>query len=454
MVKQLPLWGKIIYGVGAGGFNLIDRILITYLMYYYVINPIRGEEVLVTPLLFGIIMFLGRTIDAIADPLIARWSDNLSSPRGRRIPFMLYSSILYVGVFIALFYPPIAGKSPLNDVYLAIFLGLYFALFTAYVCPYLALLPELARTHKDRVDLATWKAVFSILGVAVAFIGGGLIIDALSPHGMVWIMGALGLLLLYTPILIRERDYAETEPATLGLVEALKTTFTNKPFSIYLAANVTFWLGFNIVTLNLPAYVQVLMGGGEGDIALFFGAVLGVAFILFPFINFGCKKFGLKAMMMVSLVTFMIFLPFIFFMGQEFIPGISADMAALILMGFMGIPVAAIFVVPDAIVAAVSDLEEKLTGQRREGMYFGAQGFVMKLAMGISTVITGGLLEFFGSTVEQPLGIQLTGPVAAAFILVGVIFFTRYPEKEVNRAHEEATFGKPTQGGAKGDGSF
>jgi hypothetical protein len=29
------------------------------------------------------------------------------------------------------------------------------------------------------------------------------------------------------------------------------------------------------------------------------------------------------------------------------------------------------------------------------------------------------------------LGIQLTGPVSAVFILIGVIVFARYPEKEV-----------------------
>jgi len=87
--------------------------------------------------------------------------------------------------------------------------------------------------------------------------------------------------------------------------------------------------------------------------------------------------------------------------------------------------------VPDAIVAAVSDLEVKLSGQKREAMYFGAQGFILKLAMGLSTLITGALLQLFGSTITAPLGIQLTGPVSALFILIGVLVFARYPEEEV-----------------------
>ena len=243
--KKLPLWGKIAYGAGAGGFSLIDRVLITWLFYFYITSPLEGVEALMPPFLFGVIMFFGRVVDAVADPVIARWSDNYRGSLGRRMPFMLFSGVAYVAVFILLFYPPLAAKSALNSLYVALLLGLYFALFTAYVCPYLALLPELARSNRDRVDLATFKAIFSLLGVGVALIGAGILIGALSFHGMIWVMGLIGLVLLYIPLLIREKDYAEAEPATLGLIEAITTTFHNRAFLIYLIGNVTFWLGLD-----------------------------------------------------------------------------------------------------------------------------------------------------------------------------------------------------------------
>ncbi|NLA27118.1 MAG: MFS transporter [Firmicutes bacterium] len=439
MIKKLPGWGKLAYGIGAGGFSLIDRVMISFLMHYYLIKPIRGEEPLIAPLVFGVVMFIGRVVDAVADPLIARWSDNHGGRLGRRIPFMLYSGFLYVAVFIALFYPPVAGDSLLNSVYLAIMLGLYFALFTVYVCPYLALLPEIARTNKDRVDLATWKAVFSIIGVAVALVVGGILIDSVGVYSMLWIMGGAGLVMLYIPLFIREKDYAQSEPATLGLMDALKTTFQNRPFLIYLAGNVTFWLGFNIITLNIAPYVTVLLGEDEGAVAIYFGLAMGIALLCFPLVNIFSKKYGLKAVMLFSLILFAILLPGIYFLGQAPF-GLNPQIFAYILMGLMGIPVSSIFVVPDAIVAAVSDLEEKLSGQRREAMYFGAQGFILKLALGLSTVITTGLLHFFGGSMAQPLGIQLTGPVAALFIVIGVIIFSRYPEKEVT-TYEQQTVG-------------
>jgi len=416
-VKQLSLCGKIAYGTGAGGFSLIDRVLITWLFYYYITSPLEGVDALMPPFLFGIIMFLGRVVDAVADPVIARWSDNYSGRLGRRMPFMLFSGIAYVAVFVLLFYPPVTEISPLNSVYVAVMLGLYFALFTGYVTPYLALLPELARSTRDRVDLATFKAVFSLLG---------------------WAMAAVGLVLLYLPMLIKEKDYADAKPATLGLIEAITTTFKNRAFLIYLIGNVTFWLGFNIITLNIPLYVTILLKGSEDQTSVYFGLAFVVALLFFPVVNILAKKLGLKAMMMFSLVAFLVLLPLFFFLGQPF-AALAPETIAYILMALAGLPLAVIFIVPDAIVAAVSDLEEKLSGQRREAMYFGAQGFILKLALGLSTVITGALLQVFGSTIAQPLGIQLTGPVSAIFILVGVIVFSRYPEKEVQAYGQERT---------------
>lgn len=428
--KQLPLWGKIVYGVGAGGYSLIDRVMITWLFYFYITSPLEGVEAFMSPFLFGAIMFFGRVVDAVADPVVARWSDNHRGRLGRRIPFMLFSSFFYAAVFVLLFYPPVAGVSPLNGIYVALMLGLYFILFTAYVCPHLALLPELARSSRDRIDLSTYRAVFSLLGVGAALIGSGLLISRLGFRGMVWAMALTGLVLLLAPLSIKEKDYATAQPATLGLFEAIYTTFKNRAFLIYLFGNVTFWLGFNIVTLNIPLYVTILLKGTEDDTSIYFGLAFVVALLFFPLVNILSKKLGLKKMMLFALATFTVLLPAYYFLGHS-LAGLSPELFGYILLGLTGLPLAVIFIVPDAIVASVSDLEAKLSGQNREAMYFGAQGFILKLAMGLSTLITGALLQFFGSSLAAPLGIQLTGPVAAIFMFIGVIVFARYPEHEV-----------------------
>ena len=426
MQKQLTWAGKLLYAASSAGWSMLDRIVVTWLMYYYTAD----EQPLLLPAVFGVVMVFGRIVDAVADPLVALWSDNHRGRLGRRTPFLLYGAFFYTAVYVALFYPPSASHSKANLFYLALMAGLYYFFFTVYVCPYLALLPEIVRRESDRVDLSTLRAAFSLLGVAAALVGSGVLINIFGFRGMIWCSAAIGIILLYLPVFLREKQYVTGEPASLGLLEAIVTTLKNRAFRYYLAGNATFWLGFNIVTVSLPFYVTVLLGQEEEMVSFFFAAAFVVAFVMFPVVNVLAQKIGQRMVMLISLFLFAVLLPLFYFLGQP-VAGMSAQTAALILMAVAGIPLATLFVLPDAIIAAITDLETGLSGQQRQAMYFGTQGLILKMILGLSTLLTGLLFQLFGRTAAEPLGVKLTGPVAAVFVLVGCIIFYFYPEKEV-----------------------
>ncbi|MDW7650319.1 MAG: MFS transporter [Bacillota bacterium] len=433
MVKKLTRSGKLMYAASSMGWAMIDRIVITWLLFYYT----EGENPLLMPAVAGAVLVFGRVVDAIADPLVALWSDNSSSRLGRRTPFLIVGAVLYAAVFIALFHPPAGAHGTTNMIYLMLLAGAYFFLFTVYVGPYLALMPELARTTNDRVDMATLRAVFSLLGVTAGLVGSGILIGILGFKGMIWALAIAGMLLMYLPVFIREKEYADAQPATLGLVDAVLTTLKNRAFRFYLAANAAFWFGFNIITLGVPFYVTVLLERPEGDTAILFAAAFGMAFITFPFVNILAKKYGHKAVMVGSMVLFTLILPQFYFLGVGAF-GLDPNLYAYLVMGLAGIPLSSLFVLPDAIVASITDLEAGLSGQRREGMYFGTQGLILKIMMGLSTFVAGLILQFYGRTPAQPLGVQLTGPVAAVFVLIGAIIFWFYPENEVRAVELKA----------------
>jgi glycoside/pentoside/hexuronide:cation symporter, GPH family len=437
VAERLPGWVKVVYGAGAGGWVLVDRVVLTWLYYFYVTARAGTVDPLMAPVVFSLLVLAGRVVDALADPLVARLSDNHASRLGRRMPFLLASGLPYVAVSVALFYPPVAARSPWNGAYLALLLGVYFILFTAYVGPYLALLADLSRTTRDRVDLSTSKAVFTLAGAGVALVGSGLLIAPLGFHGMVWALGAVALLLLYLPATISEPRYADAQPATLPLWAAVRTTLRNRPFLITLVGTNAFWFGFNIVTINIPLYVTALIGMEEGAVALFMGAVFGVCLLAFPAVNVAAKRLGLKAVMIASLAVFAVPFVGIYLLGQPPL-GLSPLVFGLAVMGLAGLPLAGFFIVPDAIIATVADLEQQLSGQRREGMYFGVNGLFLKINLGASTVVSAVLLEAFGN----PLGIQLTGPVAAAAVVAGALAFARYPQRDIN-AVRRRTVGAP-----------
>ena len=450
MRAHLPVSVKLAYGVGAAGWVLIDRIVVTWLYFHYVTNgrqaaqdaaavdPAVATAALMAPLAFGVVMFAGRAVDAVADPVVARLSDNHAGGLGRRTPFLLGATVPYIAVYVALFHPPVAGPSGWNVAYLAVLLGLYFVLFTAYVGPYLALLADLSRSPRDRVDLSTSKAAFTLVGSAVALVGSGVLVERLGIHWMVWIMGAIGLVLMLQPWWARERRHATAEPASLPLVRAVRTTLANRPFLIALLAINALWFAFNIVTINVPLYVTSLLGMDEGAVSLLMAVVLGVALVAFPAVNLLTKRLGLKRMMIASLVGFALTLPLI--AGLGVVPGDDGGLPfALGVMAVVGLPLAIFFVVPDALTANVADLEERRSGQRREGMYFGVQGLTTKLNLGISTLVSGAMLEVFG----DPTGIRLTGPVAGVVMLLGALVLLRYPERQVEAERARLPGGEP-----------
>lgn len=424
--STLPRWITPVYGVGAAGWVIVDRTMLTWLYFFYVTTPLGGVDALLLPLTFSLVMLFGRVIDSIADPVIARWSDNHTGGSGRRIPFLRVSALPYALVFVALFYPPVTGRSALNGAYVGVLLGVYFVLFTAYVSPHLALLADISTTMKDRVDLSTSKAVGYLVGSAVGLIVSGLLVEAFGVRTMVWILAAVAVVLLYVPTVIPETRYASAVPATMPLLEAVRTTLRNRPFVIAMVGTNAFWFGFNIVTINIALYTTRLMGRSEGDVALLMGAVFGTCLLVFPAANVLAKRRGLKAVMIASLVLFATAFPLLYFLDAPPF-GLPILPFGLAVMALAGVALAGFFIVPDAIIAATADLELALSGQRREAMYYGVNGLIQKVNLGISTVVSGALFQFGG----DPFGLKLTGPVAAVAVLVGLVIFLRYPEHDV-----------------------
>lgn len=427
--RRLPRWVKLVFGSGQGGATVMERLVFIWLYFIWVERGLEDGGPLIAPVVFGLLVFGGRVIDAVTDPLVARWSDGHRGRLGRRRPFMVWSGLPLVLVAGALFFPPAAGPSLVNTAYLGVGLVVFYVLFTLYLVPYTGLLADLSPDVGDRVDLATSNATYQLLGLAMAMMAAPLLLEAVGPLTMVATLGTLAVLLLYLPPLINERRYTRPRPATALLVPAIRATLRNRPFVIALVATNVLWLGFNLVALNTPLYVTELVGAAEGAVALYSGVLLGVSLLLFPVVNAAAKRVGLRRMMLAALVSVGVVVPLL-----HLIPtppfGLAPATFALVVFALGGIGLSGLFVVPLAIVAAVADYGHHRSGQRREAMYFAVHFFAIKINFGISTLLSGALLQVLGS----PLGIQVTGPIGGVAALAGAWLFRCYPEQEVLRA--------------------
>lgn len=445
---RLTLPRQLAYACGQAGNVLGESLIATYLLVLY-LPPGREGEV-TTPLLPKVLLgfipamlfaqIFSRLVDTVTDPLVANWSDRSKHPLGRRRVFLAAGALPLAATTILMFFPPSSEPTVANGFFLAVVLALYYTFFTIYVAPYLSLLPEIAPEKALNVRVATLLAVFALVGGLVAINGGGAMIAAMgeatqamrqaSIQKTVVILGAVSFVLLMVPVLfVPERrlvQHVEAQASSAGLVESIVKTITDRAFLPYVLGYIAFAFGFNIMRSALPYVVTVLMKTGSDSPAPI--AVFGVAALCFPVVGYLAVRLG-KRKVMIAGSLIMAAAMASFSLVHDVMTGFMALAAS-------GIGVSVFLAVPNAMISDVANANARKTGERREAMYFGSQGFLLKINLGVSTSVLAGLLDL-GRNVGDDFGVRVAGPVAAVVLVGAAICFWRYPEHDVMAGAED-----------------
>lgn len=420
----------ITYAAGTSAGLLLNTTVVTWVMYFYVPPPGEGGVPLISITVFTWIMMLGRIVDALADLPVAYLSDRTTSRYGRRMPYVIGLGLPTVIVYWLLWSPPTNGVSLANAIYFGVLINLFFVVYTAVYNPMMALLPEIARTNGERIGLSTWGAFFAMVTTAVASVGSGLLLDRLGFKGMAYVLGGLALVLTYLPFLtIRETPKTSREAVNMGFWDMLLKTFTNGPFLAYVVNMALFYIGFNTVIGGLPYYVTVILKSSKASVGLYMGAHLAVAVAFFPVMARLAPWVGKRRLYSWAIFAIAALFPLFFFIGRVPLP-ITPSVQAVVLMALVGIPLSALYMLPNPLIADCVDYDELMTGKRREAMYYGVQNILQNAAMAFSTVVLGSLFSVFGYSAKNPAGIYLMGPAAGlCFLLAGMVFLKYPPDR-------------------------
>jgi GPH family glycoside/pentoside/hexuronide:cation symporter len=449
--RELPRFNRLVYASGSFGGNVISRSKDLWLIYFYAPPADADIEKRVPILLLGILFMAARLIEAIDDPLIGWWSDRTRSRWGRRIPFVVLATPFYAVFFVLLWTPPVAGESVANALYFFIMLEAFHLFSTLSGGPFESLLPEIAVTSKSRVSVVTWQVFFGTLGAAIALVGSGIIRDAFGFRTMAISMAVMGMASRYIALSGAWRHVRlDVEPVRVNPIQAIHSTFTNNQFLFFLPTFILFNMAISMMTAALPFWSDaVLVGAYPSQIAkvetgnpvtlqlfgLEFGVAVGtvvalltaaaiiVVLLSLPLVFRMSMRRGKAWVYSTAMLIGGVYLPFIAFMG--FLPGIDKLLQALFFVALMGLPMAAVFTFPNAIMADIIDYDELKTGMRREAIYYGTQATLEKIASALFPFILA-LLLFAGSSPHNPLGIRLVGPVAGLSALIGFLAFRGY----------------------------
>jgi len=195
--------------------------------------------------------------------------------------------------------------------------------------------------------------------------------------------------------------------------------------SLFLAA----WIAVAIVQANLLFYIKYWLSRESESDAIMAG-IFVTAMIALPLWLWVSKRWS-KRWAYVGGVAFWAVVQIVLVLV-----GPGTNMAVIYLLCVLaGVGVAAVHVLPWAMIPDAVEYDEWRTGERHEGMYYSLTTLVHKVAASVAIPLSLLVLEFTGyvpNSVQQPasalLGIRLVmGPIPALLLCIGILIAAKYP---------------------------
>ncbi|MBR3308467.1 MAG: MFS transporter [Lachnospiraceae bacterium] len=443
-----------IFAVGQLGWSILGGIINTWLVTFYLptANSVEVGAKFYIPtglVIFGVLTVLGlitficRIFDAVTDPWIASLSDRSKNPKGRRIPFMRRAAIPFAVITVLVFCAPIQTISTINIVWILVFLILFYLFMTMYCTPYNALISEFGKTQDDRMYISTAISLTFFFGTLIAYLPFVLAGPLQSLVGYGWsyriwfiVLAIIALICMLIPTFkLNEKDFVDAKPSESNAFKSLGATFKNKDFLKFAASDIAYWIGLTLFQTGLPFFVKVSMQLDEFYTTVFLGAMTILSACFYPFVSKMVKKQGKKKLVIIGFLGLALAYLITALIGILPLPGIVFGVLIVVIAAF---PMALLGIIPQSIVADVAEEDSIVTGEKREGMFFAARTFAMKLGQSIamlaftSLAVLGTMQDLKSNDLTaSPIGLRIVAIVAIVFCVLGAVILSFYNEKKV-----------------------
>jgi GPH family glycoside/pentoside/hexuronide:cation symporter len=417
MENKLPFWRIALYSSASAGLNILGITISTWLLYFYSPPPDSGRPTYMPAVTMGILLLIASIWDASIDPFIGHYSDTLRSRWGRRRPFLMFAAPFILVGAILLWTPPTLTNYLVNGVYFMVIILIFHTSFSLVGIPYDASLPEMAPETHARLGLSYWKSVFGIIGVLIGSLVAAPLFGSIGPVAMGAVVGVVGVVTIYVTLLgLRETDRPLGEPMTA--IEGLKATFQNKQFLILFFSTLAIHIAYQMVLANFPYFVTLVLRQTEGDVGIYQGVLIICMALTGPIWMWFNRKYSQRALLNASMIL----------LGAIFVFGflVVTSVEAYFFVALVGASLGGYLILIYAMMGNVVDYDEMLTSRRREAIYYGTFSFAIGLGTAVGTLILPLLLQTFGYTQANPLGVRLAFPVMAVFIFAGYFLFQKY----------------------------
>jgi GPH family glycoside/pentoside/hexuronide:cation symporter len=396
--------------------NLTNLVVSQWLFERYVIGGVLA------PAVFSIVFLAGRITDGVSDPFVAFWTDNTRSRRGRRMPFLLIGALPFAIVCLLLWLPPMAAGPWIRTLYSAIVIQLFFLGYAFVVTPYLALLPEIAGSTVQRLNLTTGQSIGAMVGT-LAFALSGLVIQN-GGYVALGCMLAIAVLVSFYPLTFCVREHfvqpEENRSSLRQLFTWIVQISRSRTFLPLLISTTFYWFSLNLLLMLVPRWVEEVLHLNRDANTWVMLPFIGLNLIGFFIFNWLAKWIGKFRGFLLVLGSSALIFPLITLGGV--LPMGSPLLRTQIALALAGLPVAGFAVLAFALLADVIDLDSEKSGIRREAIYFGVQAIFQKSMIGLSVIFFAWSHEVTGTR-----GLYGIAVVAGVTCAAGFIAFCFYP---------------------------
>lgn len=191
-------------------------------------------------------------------------------------------------------------------------------------------------------------------------------------------------------------------------------------------SDIFYWIGLTMFQTGLPFFVTSLLGLSESMSTIYFVAMTALSLVFYVPVNILTKKAGKRNLVLTAFFIFAVCFGYTALMG----PGLGIPPAAqgFILVAVAAFPMAIFGILPQAMVADISESDAKKTGENREGMFYAARTFAFKLGQSVSMLLFTALATIgSGGT-----GYRIVAGTSCGLAVVGGIILIFYNEKKIN----------------------
>ena len=415
----VPMSQKIAFGLGMLANQMFPAALGIFMV-------VLVENLGMPPWMWGITFFLPRILDAFIDPIMGFISDNTRSKWGRRRQYVFIGAIIMGISFVVMWQLYRENSLDYNFYYFLIWSIIFYVGLSIFSVPYVAMGYEMSDDFHERTNIMAisqwigqWAWViapwFWVVMYDPNWFPNVNSIDPLKPDAdtalatrtlAIWVGISCMILAMVPAIFIKskstvnETSFSPLTFKTMGgslkeIFLSFVEAFKNSPFRKLCIATFFIFNAFNTVAgFTFFIVVYYLFNGNSSDSGIWptlFGCLgaLSTTFIVIPLVSWMSKKMEKKKAFLVCQgisVFGYILLWFLFIPGKPYM--------FIIALPFFSFGIGSLFTLMMSMTADVCDMDELISGKRREAIFGAIYWWMVKFGFAIAGLLTGAIMSF------------------------------------------------------------